>query len=102
MDQAKSLETGGCGSEAVKSGNQDIFVRADNDKGNLPSPADEDGNLPVYFMGKKRKLSGQILRNDPFRRRPTAIELLQPPDLLRSETDQITIDFVDGRPPYFS
>jgi hypothetical protein len=83
MDQSQSLQAARRRPEAVKAGNDDLLMIAHDNAGNLPSPADEDTDLPVDTGGQLRKGPCKFVGHDTIRRDFSPIESLNSLDVFR-------------------
>jgi hypothetical protein len=91
VNQTKTFETDGRGTESREIGDQDAPVRSDNDISNLSPAADQNPDLTIDFPRDLRQQPGNVLCNDAIRRYLPPVYLTNPFDLLRFETAQIAV-----------
>jgi len=70
-------------------------VGADHHIFDVSPAADQDAELTIGLPGNLGELARQIVGDDPLRRNPAAVDLLNTPDLLGAESVQIAEDFLD-------
>jgi len=99
VDETEALEANGGRTETLQAGNDDPLVIADDDEDNFPSPADQQAELAVDVPGCFGELAGQIVGQNEVGSDAAPVELFDPLYLLRPQSVQVAVDFLNGGPP---